>query len=274
MDWVKLATSYYNDPAIMRAGEAAEVLFTRALAYCGEQETDGFVPAEVLPRLTPTRWKARASALVAADLWSVVPGGWQFTGWSKHQVTADSIAETRAANRQRQQDFRERERQKRKDAAEAKRQAETTRNGVTNAVTNSEVTGTEVEEEVDAAAAASPRASTWTELPPSLEILRGKLDARKLAVRWDRLSNDQVDQIETLIEIHGDAPLIAASLASYRTDSPPQFAQAWLGTWSAIPDPGVRLALVKQERCPIHETTRSPAGVCAGCVTDARVGDL
>ena len=50
MDWVKLATNYYNDPALMRAGEAAEVLFTRALAYAGDQETDGVIPTEALPR--------------------------------------------------------------------------------------------------------------------------------------------------------------------------------------------------------------------------------
>ena len=37
MEWVKLDTTFYLDAAIVRAGEAAEVLFVRAMAYCGDE---------------------------------------------------------------------------------------------------------------------------------------------------------------------------------------------------------------------------------------------
>lgn len=254
MDWVKLSSSYYNDPAIMRAGEAAEVLFTRALGYCGEQETEGFVPAEALQRLTPTKATARAEALVREGLWDAVPGGWQFVAWQKHQTSADKLAAAREANRRRQAAHRAR------------------RNPHRNGVTNASVTPTEVEQEVDAAAAAHDDAPT-TGLPAVVEILRTKLDARKLTVRWDKLTADQLTQIEHLVEIHGDGPLIQASIASYRPDNPPVFAQAWLGAWNALPEPGAgHLALVRPQLCDTHGVTLSPAGTCSSCAADAKAG--
>jgi hypothetical protein len=254
VDWVKLSSNYYNDPAIMRAGEAAEVLFTRALGYCGEQETEGFVPAEVLPRLTPSKATGRAAALVREGLWAAVPGGWQFTAWQKHQTSSDQLAAARESNRRRQAAHRSRVTERR------------------NAVTNALVTPTEVEEELEAAAAAAPDPRpTPTPLPGTVEILKAKLDARKLAVRWDKLTADQVTQIEHLIELHGDAPLVRTSLASFRPDSPPVFAQAWLGAWSALPHPGAGpLALVRPQLCDVHGVTLTPSGTCSSCEADAK----
>lgn len=263
MEWAKLPTSYPNDPAMMRAGEAAEVLWARAFAYSGEHETDGFVPAEVLARLTPARGKARAAALVREGLWEAVPGGWTFTGRALDLLAvSDQVTATREAGRLRQ-------------AAHRARQKET-RNSVRNAVTNGEVTRTELEVEVDTAAAAARDAVTppaTAGLPAAVEILRAKLEAHKLNARWDRLTADQIADIERLINLHGDAPLVKSALAAYQPDSPPVFAKAWLGGWAALPAPGRPLQLVEQPRgiCDIHTQELLADGTCRLCLIDRKV---
>lgn len=257
MDFAKLRSNYYRDAAIMRAGEAAEVLFTRALAHCADQENGGIITREALPYLTPTKGPTRARALVREGLFEVIPEGWQITNWDKHQVSKEEIEEKRAAGRRRQATYRQRRKNGTRDAVS---------NGVTNGVTNGEVTPREVEEEVDNAAAAALRATP--PLPPPLQILKGKLDAARLVVRWDRLAPEQVTQIEHLITTHGDQPLVKAALGCYRPDSPPAFAQAWLGVWASLPAPG-SLSLV-QQRCADHGVALSPAGVCPSCEADRK----
>ena len=107
MEWVKLASTYYLDAAVMRAGEAAEVLFVRAMAYCGDQENDGRIPFEALSRLTPTRGRSRANALVREGLWVEVEGGYQFVNWAKRQVDLQRLQAKRAAARKRQANYRD-----------------------------------------------------------------------------------------------------------------------------------------------------------------------
>lgn len=247
MDFVKLRTRYYADVALMRAGEPAEVLFTRGLAYAGEQETDGFIPTEALPRLTPTRGRARANALVREGLWEPVLGGWIICGWSRHQITSDQLEQKREAGRQRVS----RHRAKNKPG-----------NPVGNAVTNGERCSTEVrgKREEDAAAAAS-RAQP---LPPALEILKTKLDAARLVVRWDRLTAEHVTTIEQLIDVHGDGPLVKSALLTHRPDSPAAFAQAWIGAWSSLPEPGAGLRVVSDPcTAPGHSGTTDHCTQCA-----------
>lgn len=254
MEWVKLSSKYYNDPAIMRAGEPAEVLFTRALAYCGDQETDGFVPAEVLPRLATTRAVQRAAALVREGLWESVDGGWRFVAWDRYQASRDQLTAHREAGRARAAKHR------------ANRPA---RNAVTNGVRNNEITQAEVEVEVEAAAAAARE----TELPPPVEILKSKLEARKLIARWDKLTDLQLRQIVDLIDIHGDGPLVQAALNSFRPDSPAVFAQAWIASWHALPEPGTSLRLLDSTtRCETRGHT-GDTRYCRECVIDAKVGD-
>ena len=53
--YVPLATHFYDDPKIVEAGEDAELLFVRMLAFAsGQPETEGVVPDAVVRRLTPT----------------------------------------------------------------------------------------------------------------------------------------------------------------------------------------------------------------------------
>ena len=105
-DWAKLTTDYYLDAAVAALDDASEVLFTRGIAYAGQQETGGYVPAAVLPalirRYTPARARKATAQLVDARLWMVVDGGWQIRSWERIQEHLDALAERRRADRERQ----------------------------------------------------------------------------------------------------------------------------------------------------------------------------
>lgn len=107
MDWCRLSTSYYHDGAVLRAGEAAEVLFLRCIAYSGAQETRGRVPKRVLPMLSPTRTSARLKALLAEDL--LVDDGQDvlIRSWDRWQEALDSESERRRKDRERKRADRE-----------------------------------------------------------------------------------------------------------------------------------------------------------------------
>lgn len=112
MDWVKLSSRYYLDVAIASLPDAdTEVMFTRALAYAGDQETGGFIPAGMLPGLCRSpKYEARARALVASGLWAPARNGYQITRWEEWQAELDAIAHRRSADRERKRRERERER--------------------------------------------------------------------------------------------------------------------------------------------------------------------
>lgn len=261
MEFVKVGTTYYNEPALVAAGDDAELLFMRALAYSGDRTTDGFIPSAMAARLTPTKTAARVTALVREGLWTTVDGGWQITDWDNpdspfHQVLKAKLEAKREDTRKRVAAHR----QRRKDAAS---------NALHGGLLNGDVTPQEVEAEIEAAAAASraTQASAPTEapsLPPQLEILKAKLDAHQMIVRWDKLTAEQRDSIADLVDLHGDSPLIKAARNAYRPDSPPAFAQAWLSTWQAIPAAG-RLQLVQAPPCPLggHTGTTEACNQCA-----------
>lgn len=113
MEWVKLAAvpSYYLDGALLRAGEAAEVLFCRALAYCGSVESAGVVDKTVLPLLVPLKPQARASALVREGLWIDEGAVYRIRSWDRWQDEHDVAAEKRRKNRERQREYRRTRRQ-------------------------------------------------------------------------------------------------------------------------------------------------------------------
>jgi hypothetical protein len=110
VDWVKLASRYYLDQAIANVDADTEVLFTRSLAYAGDQETGGFVPAGMLPALCRRRrYEACADALVAVGLWLPARGGYQIRTWQEWQLELEAITRRRSADRERKRRERERE---------------------------------------------------------------------------------------------------------------------------------------------------------------------
>jgi hypothetical protein len=104
--WVALACRYFRDPRFDDVSADAELLWCHALAYCGEQETDGHVGRGQLAGLSHrlNGPPAHAAAeLVAAGLWTATGRGYAFPRWADWQSTAEQkqTARGRAAERKR-----------------------------------------------------------------------------------------------------------------------------------------------------------------------------
>jgi hypothetical protein len=271
MDYIRLWTTFYDDPELIAAGEAAEVLYVRAMAYAGRQETDGFIPKEMPARLTPAKTQPRITALVREGLWVQVEGGWRIVNWERRQTSKEELEASREGARRRQAAKRERDQQSHPKSHHPSRRE----SRVTDDVTHAGSSRTEVEVEVEDAAAAASRAPEGAmppPLPPAVEILRARLEAAKMTVRWDRLTSDELAEVEALIAAHGDAALVKDAIRQYQPNRPIAFAQGWLAGWRQLRPPG-RLALVVNRRChdPVnhaHQPTTA-AGDCVACISDS-----
>lgn len=98
--WVALAWRYYRDEKLLAVSADAELLWTHALAFAGEQETDGRIPAGALGLLASKlvgSVGAAAEELVAAGLWHETTRGYSFPGdtWGRWQQTAEQAAASR-----------------------------------------------------------------------------------------------------------------------------------------------------------------------------------
>lgn len=238
MLYAQLSSTYYLRGGLIRAGEAAEILWVRAKAWSMDQETDGVIPREILPRLTPTRGQARVNALLREGEWVEVPSGWQFVDWD--QITTSQMEEKRASGRDRQARHR------------------TRRNGVSNAVTDAFVTEErEGRKEGTAAAAAVPQP-----LPPDIETLATRLAEEGLTARWDRLNFAQRVQVSDLISRHGIPTLIRSAKRTHRPDNPAAFATAWLTQWDELPPPDITRT-APACTLPGHTGTTSHCTQCA-----------
>lgn len=106
MEWFKLESRYADDRAVVAAGEKAEVLFVRAIAYSTDFETKGFVPSHQLVRFGLSGVKARADALVREGLWEVVGGGWRIRSYERLQAEALAVMRRREADKERKRQAR------------------------------------------------------------------------------------------------------------------------------------------------------------------------
>lgn len=97
MDWFKMEARYWDDLAVTGAGERAEVLFIRSIAFSTEKETNGFVPTHQLNRFGLPGAKQRANSLVEHGLWKPVKGGWQIKSYDRIQEEVVKIAKRKKA---------------------------------------------------------------------------------------------------------------------------------------------------------------------------------
>ena len=106
MDYIKLGTRYYRDPALQAANDRtrgqAEVLFLRGLAQCGADETEGSVPRSSLVFLGVPKAEKVAAVLVEVGLWEIADDGWSYRSWDKWQSEHDALARRKKAERERQ----------------------------------------------------------------------------------------------------------------------------------------------------------------------------
>jgi hypothetical protein len=101
-----LSARYYMDDAVATAGEKAELLYVRGLAFCADTLSDGFITDVQLARFVGaglTAVPTRAKKLCQVGLWERVEGdllggeaGYRVVAWLKHNR---SRAEIEAAMR-------------------------------------------------------------------------------------------------------------------------------------------------------------------------------
>ena len=113
--YAPLSAYYFDDAAIMEAGEDAELLYVRMLAYAARQmEYEGFISDRVitsrlgiLPResgngmgtVPGTDAGSRAGVLAELGLLTREPGGYRITGWLKWNKSAAEMGKERARDR-------------------------------------------------------------------------------------------------------------------------------------------------------------------------------
>lgn len=88
-----LSAHYYDDDAIISAGERAEVLYTRGLAFSARKPMDGFISELQLTTFRLSGVEGRASRLVDSGLWVPVDGGFTVRSWLKHNASRAEIEE-------------------------------------------------------------------------------------------------------------------------------------------------------------------------------------
>ena len=102
--YAPLSASYYRDDAILEAGEKAEVLYVRGLAFCSDAMSDGFISDRQVTAVLGVGMRdamRRAQTLVDVELWQRVDGGFVIRGWLKWNKSAEEIGRARKQDRER-----------------------------------------------------------------------------------------------------------------------------------------------------------------------------
>lgn len=130
MTWVRLDDSFPDHPKALQVGPLACWLYVCGIAYANRHLTDGFIPARQVVRLIDAKKvEALAAALVDAQLWEVVDGGYEIHDYLVYQPSAEKVKKERAGNADRQARYRNRHAVSNEDS-----------NGVTNADVTPSVT--------------------------------------------------------------------------------------------------------------------------------------
>ena len=96
--YAPLSSHYYKDDAVALAGEKAELLYVRGLAFCADVLNDGFITDIQVERFVGvglTGVKSRAARLVEVGLWirDDMAGGYVVSAWSKWNRSKAEIRE-------------------------------------------------------------------------------------------------------------------------------------------------------------------------------------
>ncbi len=101
-EFVPCDVNLASDPAILRAGPFAELVYRRALEYVKRTGRDGQVYAVELPLIAhgiPGKPATHAAALVQQGLWQDNGDGWLIRSWTKWNLTQEEQAEERDRKR-------------------------------------------------------------------------------------------------------------------------------------------------------------------------------
>jgi hypothetical protein len=102
VDWVKLLTEFDRNEKVLEVGLAGAGLYARALAYCGDRETDGAIPkAWVEQTVAREGLHDLPDQLVGVGLWASSENGYEirdFTEVNRSKEEMDSLRESRSAS--------------------------------------------------------------------------------------------------------------------------------------------------------------------------------
>lgn len=125
--YVPLAANYYWDDRIGEAGEAAELLYVRALSFCASMYSDGFITrrqAITIVGIGMTDVESRIQRLIDVGLWIEDEGdGFWVASWLKWNRSFDEIGRIRSSDAARKR----RERGVQPDAESVRSESERTR---------------------------------------------------------------------------------------------------------------------------------------------------
>jgi hypothetical protein len=102
--YAKLLANYASDDAVIEAGEKAELLFTRALAFLANADSDGYITDAQLVRYVGAGMSdavRRARRLVEVGLWTRMDGGYYVRSWLKYHESAEAKGRKRRTDRER-----------------------------------------------------------------------------------------------------------------------------------------------------------------------------
>lgn len=97
--YAPLSATYYYDDELALAGENAELLFVRGLAFSAQVMNDGFISDIQLVRQVGVGMADavdRAAALVEHGLWERVDGGYVVRSWLRWNKSAEEVGRYRA----------------------------------------------------------------------------------------------------------------------------------------------------------------------------------
>jgi len=100
MAWVRIDDGYVQHPKMLAAGADGIALDIAAMCYCARQQTDGFVPAAMVPCLLPIKkHAATVRRLIELGRWvhDENRDGYIVHDYLQYNPTAAEIAEMRAA---------------------------------------------------------------------------------------------------------------------------------------------------------------------------------
>jgi hypothetical protein len=102
--YAKLLANYASDDAIIEAGQAAELLFVRGLAFLSTSDSDGYITDAQVIRYVGAGMRdamKRAQRLAEVGVWERVDGGFNVRSWLRIHESAEEKGRKKAQDRER-----------------------------------------------------------------------------------------------------------------------------------------------------------------------------